>query len=438
MIMKTSILSLCFASLIGFVAATTCLFLLIADDNSTSAQSLPFFGQRAGTPYERTLHERTQHAGAQYEQGGPQYARNVQQTEPKLPIPENRSTLPTPDESLLFVERYAELIPEERVSIQIYEKVNKSVVNIDTRTTHNIFLLGEFNEPGAGSGVVLDREGHILTNSHVIDKVNSVTVTLFNSESYTATVVGEDSITDLAVLKIDAPAQFLFPAILADSSRLLVGQKVFAIGNPFGLERTLTSGLISSLNRSIPGRIEARSIKGAIQIDAAINPGNSGGALLDTQGRMIGINTAIASKSGGSHGVGFAIPANTISRIVPQLLKNGKVIRGDIGIMNVREIERDSVQGLLLISMVSKGAAEKAGLRGPKVVKERAILRGTIIIERPKADLNAADVIVGVNGTKTKKAEDFTAVIDDHKPGDRIVLDVIREGNLIRVPVVLE
>lgn len=414
--MKTSTLTLIFACLLGFISALTGLFLVFSDDNATNAQTLPFF-QRQKT----------------------EVVQNKANAQNKIvPIPENRSMLPKPDESPLFVERYAELIPEERVSVQIYERCNKSVVNIDTRTTYNVFLLGELDDPGAGSGVIFDKEGHILTNSHVVSKVDSVTVTLFNGESYPARLVGEDPITDLAVLKIEAPGEYLYPAKLGDSSKLLVGQKIFAIGNPFGLERTLTSGLISSLNRSIPSRVEARSIKGLIQIDAAINPGNSGGALLDTQGQMIGINTAIASQSGGSHGVGFAIPANTISRIVPQLIKNGKVIRGDIGIMKIREIERGSTRGLLVISMIPHGAAEKAGLRGPKVVKERALFRGAIVVERPKIDMGAADVIVGVNGTETKKADDFTAIIDDHKPGDRVTLNVLRDKQQIQIPVVLE
>jgi S1-C subfamily serine protease len=191
------------------------------------------------------------------------------------------------------------------------------------------------------------------------------------------------------------------------------------------------------LNRSIPSRVEARSIKGLIQIDAAINPGNSGGALLDTQGRMIGINTAIASPSGASSGVGFAIPSNTVARIVPQLIRNGKVIRGDIGIVKVREVERESVKGLMVIALIPKGAAEKAGVRGPKVSKERELFRGMIVVERPKIDLAVADVIVGVNGVETKKVDDFTAIIDDHKPGDEIRLDIIRNGKRVQVPVVL-
>lgn len=417
------------ASLLGFAGALTALLLVFSENNASIAQTIPLLQrQRTG------IAQNSQTQAGQNLQVASDVTPN---SKPRPPIPETRSMLPIPNESPLYVARYAELIPEERVSIEVYERCNKSVVNIDTRTTYNILFLGEMDEPGAGSGVVLDAEGHVLTNSHVISKVDSITVTLFNGESFPAKLVGEDSITDLAVLKIDAPKELLRPVVLSDSSRLLVGQKIFAIGNPFGLERTLTSGLISSLNRSIPSRVEARSIKGLIQIDAAINPGNSGGALLDTQGRMIGINTAIASQSGGSHGVGFAIPANTVSRIVPQLIRNGKVIRGDIGIINVREAERDKTRGLLVLSMIPDGAAEKAGLRNPKVVRERALFRGTPIGERSRIDMNAADLIVGVNGVETKKADDFTAIVDDHKPGDRIVLDVIRNKQRIQIPVVL-
>lgn len=341
-------------------------------------------------------------------------------------VPETTSTLPKPDESPLFVERYAELQPNERISIQVYERCNKSVVNIDTQKTYN-FLLGQIDEPGAGSGIVLDKEGHILTNHHVISNVDAATVTLFNGESFEAKLVGYDPITDLAVIRIEAPPEMLSPIHFGDSSKLLVGQQIYAIGNPFGLERTLTGGLISSLNRAMPSRVSGRSIQGLIQTDAAINPGNSGGALLDTQGRLIGINTAIASKSGGSHGVGFAIPSKTILRIVPQLLRNGKVIRGETGIDAVRELPNG--RGLLLLQLAEKGPAAKAGLRGPNLVRERGM---------PRRDLSTADIIVAAEGVTTKKVDDFTAIIDERAPGDRIVLDVVREGKVIKVSVTLE
>ena len=349
-------------------------------------------------------------------------------------VPETVSTLPKPEESPLFVERYAELQPHERVPIQVYEHCNRSVVNIDTKTTLNFFLFGQIDEPGAGSGIVLDKEGHILTNRHVIVNVDAVKVTLFNGDSYEAQLVGADAYTDLAVIRIDAPPEALFPIQFGDSTKLLVGQQIFAIGNPFGLERTLTSGLISSLNRSMPSRDPARSIRGLVQTDAAINPGNSGGALLDTQGRLIGINTAIASRGGGSDGVGFAIPSKTILRIVPQLLRNGKVIRGEIGIVTARVVTRDlpkggAIQGLLVTELMTNGPAEKAGLRGPRIGRG---IRG------PQLDLSVADTIVAVDGVPTRKADDFTAIIDERAPGDKVILDVLREGTIIKVTIVLE
>ena len=187
---------------------------------------------------------------------------------------------------------------------------------------------------------MIDRDGHVLTNFHVVEGAREIRVTLFDGQTYDAKLVGGDPDTDVAVLKIDAPAESLFPVAFGSSTNLLVGQRVFAIGNPFGLERTLTTGIISSLNRSLPGRHGRRSLRSIIQIDAAINPGNSGGPLLDSHGRMIGMNTAIASKTGESAGVGFAIPINTIARVVPQLIQNGRVRRPDSGIARVYQTDR--------------------------------------------------------------------------------------------------
>ena len=353
----------------------------------------------------------------------------------ELPIPSEPSGLPKPNESPLFIERYAELLPEERVSVQVYENCNKSVVNVDTRTMSNVTLggfivVGEANVPGMGSGVVLDKTGHILTNSHVVSGVDSIAVTLFNGETVPAAVVGEDPITDIAVIKINVLPELLFPATIGDSSKLLVGQRIFAIGNPFGLERTLTGGIISSLNRTIPGKTEGRTIRGTIQIDAAINPGNSGGALLDTQGRLIGMNTAIASKTGGSHGVGFAIPVNTVARIVPQLIKSGKIRRGESGIAAVREVEKQTKngveRGLMIVAVIPKSAAMKAGLKGVKITDERTPL-GRI----RQTDISAADIILAVDGVETKQADLLTAVIDERKPGDKVVLRVLRSSGSI-------
>ena len=205
---------------------------------------------------------------------------------------------------------------------------------------------------GAGSGFLLDKHGHILTNNHVVEGARRIEVTLSDGKSYEARLVGGDASNDMAVIKIDAPADSLFPIALGNSGELRVGQKVLAIGNPFGLERTLTIGIISSLNRSLPTRT-GRTIKSMIQIDAAINPGNSGGPLLDSRGRVIGMNTAIASKTGQNTGVGFAIPINTIARIVPQLIKDGRVIRPDIGIERVYETD----EGVLVASVTAGGPA---------------------------------------------------------------------------------
>ena len=209
---------------------------------------------------------------------------------------------------------------------------------------------------GEGSGVVLDRQGHILTNFHVVDGAREIQVTLYDGKTYDARVVGKDPATDVAVLKIEAPPASLFPVVLGNSAQLRVGQRVFAIGNPFGLERTLTTGIISSLDRSLPSRRSGRSLKSIIQIDAAINPGNSGGPLLDSHGRMIGMNTAIASKTGESAGVGFAIPVSTIARVVPQLIEKGRVRRPEAGIMRVYQTE----QGLL-IATHGPGRTGRAG-----------------------------------------------------------------------------
>jgi S1-C subfamily serine protease len=258
-------------------------------------------------------------------------------------------------------------------------------------------------------------------------------VTLFDGKDYAAKLVGGDADTDVAVLKIDAPAESLFPAVFGNSSNLLVGQRVFAIGNPFGLERTLATGVVSSLNRSLPGRRGRRSLRSIIQIDAAINPGNSGGPLLDSHARMIGMNTAIASKTGESAGVAFAIPINTIARIVPQLIQNGHAQRADSGIAKVLPTER----GLLIIALVPGGPAERAGLQGPRVTrKKRQTLFGSE--EYITVDRSAADLIVAVDGHPIKTADDFLEGVEAKQPGEQVVITVIRAGQPVQVPVKLE
>ncbi|MBQ4079801.1 MAG: trypsin-like peptidase domain-containing protein, partial [Thermoguttaceae bacterium] len=244
-----------------------------------------------------------------------------------------------------------------------------------------------------------------------------------------------DPNTDVALVKINAPEESLFPVEFGDSSNLLVGQTVYAIGNPFGLERTMTKGIISNLNRTIGSPQQFRQIKGVIQIDAAINPGNSGGALFDSRGLMIGMNTAIASRIGENTGVGFAVPVNTIHRIVSILLKDGKVVRGDVGVVQVTETE----VGLIPRLIDEGGAADQAGLRGGKirVVESRyngAVYRSPTML-KPEGGF---DIITGVDGETVKTGEDFITAVEEHGPGETITLNVLRQGAQINLPVVLK
>ena len=326
-----------------------------------------------------------------------------------------------------------ELTPDELVNVYVYENVNRSVVNITTKAGRldTFFFSLEPSAEGAGSGSILDRQGHVLTNSHVIEGAQEIQVTLFNGETYSATLMGADSVYDIAVLKIDAPAEVLYPVQLGNSNNLRVGQKVFAIGNPFGLERTMTVGIISSLNRSLPSR-KSRMMKSIIQIDAALNQGNSGGPLLDSRGRLIGMNTAIASRTGENTGVGFAIPVNNIQRVVPQLIENGRVIRPDIGITRVYQVE----QGLVVATLSPGGPAERAGLQGFRLVRQQQ-RRGPFVYEETQIDRSSADLIIAVDGERVRLADDLLSIIDRKQPGDQVVLTVVREGREVQVPIIL-
>jgi S1-C subfamily serine protease len=324
------------------------------------------------------------------------------------------------------------LTDAERVNISVYENVNRAVVNINTRGVRegNFFFM-EAPTEGEGSGTIIDKAGHILTNYHVIEGAREIDVTLFDATKYPAELVGQDPPNDVAVVRIDAPAELLHPVSFGNSAQLRVGQQVFAIGNPFGLERTLTTGIISSLNRTLPNR-NGRILKSIIQIDAAINPGNSGGPLLDTRSRLIGMNTAIASRSGENTGVGFAIPVSTIARIVPQLIEKGHVVRPQTGIAAVYKTER----GLLIQSVVPGGPAERAGLKGPKVVREKR-RQGPVVYQYETIDPTAADLIVGVDGKKISSVDEFLTAIEAKRPGETVTLRVMRDGRDIEIPLVL-
>jgi S1-C subfamily serine protease len=327
-----------------------------------------------------------------------------------------------------------ELTPEERINITVYQRVNRGVVNINTKSVQtDRFMMFEVPSEGEGSGSVIDQKGHVLTNFHVVDGAREIQVTLFDGKTYPARLIGRDPDTDIAVLKIEAPADSLVPVQFGNSANLLVGQRVMAIGNPFGLERTLTTGIISSLNRSLNAKRTQRTIKSIIQIDAAINPGNSGGPLLDNRGLMIGMNTAIASKTGENTGVGFAIPVNTIARVVPQLIANGRISRPESGIAQVYQTDR----GLLIIKLVPGGPAEKAGLRGPKI-EQKQVRSGPFIFPSTHMDLSAADLIVAVDGKPIRTGDNFLDIIETKQPGDTIALTIVRGGKQKQVSLRLE
>ncbi len=321
--------------------------------------------------------------------------------------------------------------PEEIVNISVYERCNRGVVNISTRSirVERLFFASEVE--GSGSGSVIDKKGHILTNFHVVEGAESINVTLDSGESYPAALLGSDPDNDIAVLRIDASEDRLHPITISDSSNLRVGQRIFAIGNPFGLERTMTDGIISSLNRQLPSR-NRRTMKAIIQIDAALNQGNSGGPLLNTRGELIGMNTAIATSTGDSAGIGFAIPAATIRRVVPQLIQYGYVSRPTIGILRVEEKEN----GLRIVELTPGGPAESAGLKGYSVIMRR-FRRNNAIIQQPSIDPSQADLIVGCNGQRILTADDLLSIIENKRPGEVVTISVLRGGKIVNVPVTL-
>jgi S1-C subfamily serine protease len=314
---------------------------------------------------------------------------------------------------------------DEQNNIEVFRAISPGVVSINTTTQPRGFF--DPGGQGAGSGSVIDEQGHVLTNFHVVEDADAVTVSFGGDKSYPARVVGRDPDTDLAVLQVSAPREVLKVVPMGDSDRLVVGQKVLAIGNPFRLDRTLTTGVISGLQRPIQAR-NGRIIEGAIQTDASINPGNSGGPLLDSQGRMIGINSQILSPDGGgSVGVGFAIPVNIAKRVVPQLIRDGRVVRPKLGIYprdvsELRGIRLPVEEGVLILQVDPNGAAAAAGLRG--------------LSETEDGDINLGDIITGVDGVKVRGWNDLDNILDKHQFGDVVQVDVLRgDGRRATVPV---
>jgi S1-C subfamily serine protease len=321
----------------------------------------------------------------------------------------------------------AELGADERATMAVFERATNSVVFIaNTAIRRDPWSFNLFEAPqGSGTGFIWNRQGHIVTNFHVVYGANSITVMLADRTEHKATLIGADPDHDVAVLQIRAPEESLSPLTIGTSHDLRVGQKVLAIGNPFGLDHTLTTGVVSALGRTIKS-LSNRTIEGVVQTDAAINPGNSGGPLLDSAGRLIGVNTQIVSPSGAFAGIGFAVPVDTVNRIVPELIKHGKLIRPGLGVSLVPDAmaKRWGVKGLI-IGKVSRGSgAEREGLKGA---------RETVV-----GRVELGDIITAVDGKPVRTLEELMDVMDRHKVNDQVAVEILRGTRHERVSVTLQ
>ncbi len=364
---------------------------------------------------------------------------------------EEISSVPVSKEDNLFLETTPEVtvaVPvsdsvtytqDEIQNITVYEKCSDAVVNINTQVVaYDWFLEPYIQDGGSGSGSIIDKRGYILTNVHVIQNATKIYVSLSDGTQYEASIIGQDADSDLAVIKFDPPAGVQLKTIqFGDSSALRVGQKVIAIGNPYGLSRTMTTGIVSSLGRPLKDSATGRIINNMIQTDAAINPGNSGGPLLDTNGRMIGINTMIVSNSNSSAGVGFAVPSETAVRVVKDLLKFGKVNRGtmDINVIQltsrIAQYARLDVSSGMLVSTVAKGSlAEKAGLRGGTEAVYYGNRRNVIYL--------GGDVILKIDNTNITSLADYYLALESKRPGDVVSVTVRRDRKDVQLKITLE
>jgi S1-C subfamily serine protease len=324
---------------------------------------------------------------------------------------------------------------DEKNNREVYDAVSPGVVNI----TSTVLVQDWFNvypQQGSGSGSILDKEGRILTNYHVVQEAERLDVTLANGKKYEAKPLGGDPDNDLAVIKIDAPPAELIPVQFGNSDELFVGQKVLAIGNPFGFDRTLTTGVISGLARPLKSEITGRLIEGAIQTDAAINKGNSGGPLLDSRGRQIGINTMIFSPSGGSVGIGFAVPVKSAKRVIDDIKTYGRVRKPRLGISQMLPLSRFGSQllqalnlpiseGLMVISVVPGSGADKSGMRNAEEVQV-----GRYTVPR-------GDVITKVDGQAISQQDDLDRALNNKNVGDRVQIEIVRDGRRMTLDVQL-
>ena len=327
------------------------------------------------------------------------------------------------------VPRLSALDPDEQATVDLFRRASPSVVYITTLAVRRDFItMNDYAVPrGAGSGFVWDDEGHIVTNFHVIQGAQAAQVTLGDQSTWNAELVGSAPEKDLAVLRIEAPAEVLEPLPVGTSADLLVGQKVFAIGNPFGLDHTLTTGVISAVGREIDSLDRDRTrIEDVIQTDAAINPGNSGGPLLDSAGRLIGVNTQIYSPSGASAGIGFAIPVDTVAWAVPQLITSGRIMRPALGIYPLADAvaRRAGIEGVMFVRVETGGPADRAGLRPLRRDRSGAVVPG--------------DVIVKIDDAPIRSRADLTLVLERREVGEDVTVTYVRDGEEREVEVRLQ
>ncbi len=319
------------------------------------------------------------------------------------------------------------LLEDERNTIDVFQNSSLSVVFITNKgLQRDIFSMDVFEVPqGSGSGFVWDTKGHIVTNYHVVQNARSLSVTLYDNSTYDAELVGAEPSKDVAIVRIDAPRSKLHPVLVGTSENLRVGQKVIAIGNPFGLDQTLTTGVVSALGREIKS-VSNRTIQGVIQTDAAINPGNSGGPLLNSRGELIGINTAIYSTSGASAGIGFAVPVNIVRRVVPQLIEYGKVIRPGLGVEIVQDYvaQRWGIEGAIVARVQRGSAAFRAGLKG--------------LSENVWGEYRLGDIIIAINGAPVKNFDDLGNELEKYQVGDAVNVKVRRNKSETTVKVTLQ
>lgn len=334
-----------------------------------------------------------------------------------------------PNASLRAVTARGDLAADEQATIELFRKESPSVVYITTLTVRRSILNPNVQEipEGTGSGFIWDDKGHVVTNYHVIQTADAANVTLADNTTWEARLVGAAPDKDLAVLKIKAPQSKLHPIAVGSSANLRVGQKAFAIGDPFGLDQTLTTGVISALGREIKS-VTGRPIQGVIQTDAAINPGNSGGPLLDSAGLLIGVNTAIYSPSGAYAGIGFAIPVDTVNQVVTELIQRGKVERAGLGVhlADERLARRRGVKaGVLIGRVLPDGAAANAGLRGTEFDPDGRMVQ-------------LGDIIVAVDGKAVTSAKDLLGLLEKYHIGDQAKVSVLRDGERQDVEVTLQ